>query len=129
MVATFGVGQVFFSLIWFFLFVIWIMLVFRVSGDLFRSDMSGFTKVLWLLFMIALPYIGVFTYLLVRGGEMAKNEMAAATAQEQAVRDYIRSAAGGAPSVADELERLAALRDRGVIDQAEFDRLKAKALG
>jgi hypothetical protein len=129
MLAAFGVGQVVWSLIWFFLFFLWIMLLFNVFGDLFRDrSLSGITKVLWILFLIATPYLGVFVYLIVRGGGMAERQVAMAQKQEDAVRQYIQGAAGTAPSVADELTRLAALKDQGVIDDAEFASLKAKLL-
>ena len=127
--SDFGVGQVVVSLIWFFLFFLWIMLVFHVIGDIFRSrDLSGGGKALWLLVVIALNYIGVFIYLIVRGAKMHEHDAAAFAANEAAAREYIRNAAGQAPSAADELERLAGLKDRGVIDEAEFATLKAKVL-
>lgn len=126
--ATFGVGQVLWSLFWLFLFVIWIILLLRVFTDIFRSrDLSGAVKVIWTLFVIITPYLGVFVYLIARGGKMAENELRVAQAQEDAVRSYIRDAAGGG-GVASELERLASLRDQGVIDADEFARLKAKLL-
>lgn len=128
--ADFGVGQVVWSFVWFFLFFVWIMLLFRVFGDLFRStDMRGVTKVLWVLFVIVLPYLGVFCYLITRGDKMAAREVGDAQAREESVRQYIRESAGTSASPADELERLASLRERGVIDDAEFARLKAKVLG
>ena len=128
--AEFGVGQVVWSLVWFFLFFVWIMLLFRVFGDLFRStDMRGMTKVLWVLFVIVLPYLGVFCYLIARGDKMAARESRDAQAYEDSVRQYIRETAGTSASAADELERLAGLRERGVIDDAEFGRLKAKVVG
>lgn len=128
-VAAFGVGQVVWSALWITIFVLWLMLVFRVFGDIFRSDMSGIAKVIWTLFVIITPFLGVFVYLIVRGGEMARNEVAAATRQEEQLQQYIRQAAGTAESPAAELERLAGLRDKGVIDEAEFARLKARVLG
>ena len=127
--AEFGVGQVVWSMFWFFLFVIWILLVIRVFADIFRSrDLGGVAKVLWTLLVILTPYLGVFLYLIVRGRKLAENEQRAAVEQQEAVRAYIRDAAGSG-SVADELERLAGLRDRGIIDEAEFGRLKAKVVG
>lgn len=127
--ADFGVGQVVLSLLWFFLFVLWIMLVFHVIGDVFRSrDLSGGGKAMWLLFVIAFPYVGIFVYLVVRGAKMHEHDLAALTANEAAAREYIRSAAGTSASPADELERLAGLKERGVIDDAEFAALKAKVL-
>lgn len=127
--AEFGVGQVLWSMVWFFLFVIWIMLVFRVFADIFRSnDMGGVAKVIWTLLVILTPYLGVFIYLILRGGKMAANENQVAIQQEEAVRGFIRNAAGGT-GAADELERLVSLRDRGVIDANEYAALKAKVIG
>jgi hypothetical protein len=127
--AEFGVGEVLLSMFWFFLFFLWIMLLFRVFADVFRSrDMSGFAKVLWLVFVIVLPYLGVFVYLIVRGNKMAEHEIADVQAQQAAMQDYIRSAAGTG-SAAEELTRLADLRDRGVIDDSEFSSMKAKLVG
>ena len=129
LLATFGVGEVLLSLIWFFLFFVWIMLLLQVFFDIFRShDMSGGVKALWIIFVILLPYIGVLVYLIVRGGKMAQNEVAAAQAQDQMAKEYIRSAVGTG-SAADELHRLADLKDRGVIDEVEFQALKAKVIG
>ena len=92
MLAEFGTGQVFWSLLWFFLFFIWLGLLFQVFGDIFRSrDMSGIAKALWSLLVIVLPYFGVFLYLIVRGPKMQQNAIAAAKAQDEAMRDYIRT--------------------------------------
>jgi hypothetical protein len=124
----FGTGQVFWSMLWFFLFFIWIWLLITVFGDIFRShDMGGFAKFLWVMFVIFLPYLGVFVYLIARGHKMSEHAMEAAQAQQ----DYIRQVAGtsGGGSTADELARLADLKSQGVIDDAEFQRLKAKAIG
>jgi predicted membrane protein len=127
--AEFGVGEVLLSMFWFFLFFLWIMLLFRVFADVFRSrDLSGVAKVLWLVFVIVLPYLGVFVYLIVRGNKMAEHEIADVQAREAAMQDYIRSAAGTG-SAAEELTRLADLRDRGVIDDSEFSSMKAKLVG
>lgn len=128
MIASFGVGQVFLSFIMFFLFVTWIMLVFRVFGDLFGNHaMSGAKKVSWIVGIIVFPFLGVFSYLVVHGRSMAENQMRAAQAQEAAVRNYIRDAAGS--SGVDELARLAELRSSGAIDDAEFAALKARIIG
>jgi hypothetical protein len=127
MLATFTVLQVFWSMLWFFLFFMWIMLVFRVFGDLFRDqETGGFAKVLWIVFIIALPFLGVFVYLVARGNKMAEREVAAVQAQDQAARQYIKEAAG--VSAADELQRLSELKDKGVISDAEFASLKAKLI-
>ncbi len=130
MVASFGLFEVFISMIWFFIFVMWLMLVFRVFADIFRShDMGGASKVIWSIFVILLPFLGVFVYLIARGGKMAKNEQAAAVAQQEAMSAYIRQAAGTSASAADELAKLESLKASGTIDEAEFQRLKAKIVG
>lgn len=127
--ADFGVGQVLWSLLWFFLFVIWIMILFYVFTDIFRSkDLGGVAKTLWVLFVIFLPYLGVFVYLIARGNKMAENTVKAAQEQDAAARAYIRDAAGSGGGAAAELARLADLRDKGVIDDAEFQTLKAKVI-
>ena len=130
MIATeWGVGQVFWSMLWFFLFFIWIWLLIVVFGDIFRSqDLGGWAKAIWCIFIILVPYLGVFVYLIARGGKMHEHAMAAAQAQDQAMRAYVRDAAGTGGSTADELARLADLREKGVISDAEFEQLKAKAL-
>jgi len=128
--ADFGSGQVFWSMLWFFLFFIWIWILITVFADIFRShDMGGFAKAIWVLFVIILPYLGVFVYLIARGHKMSEHAMEAAQAQDAAARAYIQQAAGTSGSTADELARLASLKDQGVIDDAEFQRLKAKAIG
>jgi hypothetical protein len=129
MLAEFGTGQVFWSLLWFFLFFIWLGLLFQVFGDIFRSrDMSGIAKALWSFLVIVLPYFGVFLYLIVRGPKMQQNAIAAAKAQDEAMRDYIRTAAGPT-STADELARLADLHTSGKLDDAEYKAAKAKLIG
>jgi Short C-terminal domain/Phospholipase_D-nuclease N-terminal len=127
--AEFGTGQVFWSFLWFFLFFIWIWLLIVVFGDIFRShDLSGWAKAIWCIFIIFLPYLGVFVYLIARGGKMHEHAVASAQAQDQAMRQYVREAAGTGGSTADELARLADLREKGVISDAEFEQLKAKAM-
>ncbi|MFL6204312.1 MAG: SHOCT domain-containing protein [Acidimicrobiales bacterium] len=125
--ADFGTGQVFWSMFWFFLFFIWIMILFRVFGDIFASkDLSGGSKAMWTIFVILLPYLGVFVYLVARGDEMGKHAIEAARAQDAASREYIQSVATS--SSADELAKLAALKADGTLSQAEFDAAKAKLL-
>jgi hypothetical protein len=129
MLAEFGTGQVFWSMLWFFLFFIWLGLLFQVFGDIFRSrDMSGISKALWSFLVIVLPYFGVFLYLIVRGPKMQQNAIAAAKAQDEAMRDYIRTTAGPT-STADELARLADLHTSGKLDDAEYKAAKAKLIG
>jgi len=131
LLAEFGTGQVLWSIIWFFLFFIWIWLLIVVFGDIFRSDdLSGWGKALWTIFIIVVPYLGVFVYLIARGHKMQDRQMAAAAQQEAQFRSYVQDAASGSggASAADEIARLADLRDRGVISDAEFQQAKAKAL-
>ena len=107
---AFGLLDVFFSMIWFFLFVMWIVLVIRVFGDIFRSDdMGGFLKVIWMLFVMAVPLLGVFMYIILRGRTMTANDLKAAQAQQEAFNAYVRQAAGSPAGVADELAKLAGL--------------------
>jgi Short C-terminal domain/Phospholipase_D-nuclease N-terminal len=129
MLAEFGTGQVFWSMLWFFLFFIWIWLLIVVFGDLFRSpDLSGWGKALWTIFIIVVPYLGVFVYLIARGHKMQQHAMDAAKAQDAAMREYVQSVAP-ASGGAEEIARLADLRDKGVLSEAEFQQAKAKALG
>ena len=127
MLATFGVGQVLWSIVWFFIFFLWLMLLFQVTLDIFRShDLSGPAKALWILLVVVFPYLGVLLYVILRGGKMHEHQVGA---QQAAIEQYIRSAGGSPPSPSEELHRLAELRDRGVIDDDEFARLKAKVIG
>ena len=90
--ADFGTGQVLWSIFWFFVFFIWIMLLFHVFGDIFRSpDLSGASKAVWSVFVILLPYLGVFIYLIARGDKMQEHAIVQAQAMEEAQRAYIRS--------------------------------------
>jgi len=89
--ANFGTGQVFLEILYFFLFIIWIWLLIMVFVDIFRSpELSGLGKALWVLFVIVLPYLGVFIYLIARGGKMHEHAVQAAAAQDAAMRQYIR---------------------------------------
>jgi hypothetical protein len=127
--AEFGTGQVFWSIVWFTLFFIWIWLLIVVFGDIFRSpDLSGWSKAIWTIFVIFLPYLGVFVYLIARGHKMSEHAIAQAQAMQEAQNSYIKSVAGSATSPADELAKLAALRDQGAISEAEFASMKAKVV-
>jgi hypothetical protein len=127
--AEFGSGQVLWSLLWFVMFFIWIWILITVFADIFAShDLSGWGKAIWVIFVIVVPYLGVFVYLIARGHKMSEHAKEAAQAQDAAARQYIQQAAGTAGSPADELHRLADLKDRGVIDDAEFQKLKAKVV-
>jgi hypothetical protein len=121
--------SVFMTMLWFFLFVIWIMILFRVFADIFRShDMGGFAKTLWIIFVIFLPFLGVLVYVIARGDNMTKHAMEDAKAQDEAFQAYVQQAAGTS-GPGDELTKLAALRDSGQITPAEFEAGKAKILG
>jgi len=127
--SDFGTGQVFLSMLWFFLFFIWIWLLIVVFSDLFRShDLGGWAKAAWVIGIIILPYLGVLLYLIVRGHKMAEHAQQAALAQDAAAKAYIQQAAGSSGSTADEIQRLADLKAQGVISDAEFEAGKAKAL-
>ncbi len=111
-----------------FLWVIWIWILIYVFIDIFRSrDLSGWAKALWFIFVLFIPLIGVLVYLIARGGKMHEHAVQAAQEQDQEARAYIRQAAGS-PNPADQLAKLADLRDRGVITPDEFEREKAKVL-
>jgi competence protein ComGC len=123
-----GAGQVLWSFLWFFMFFIWIWLLIVVFSDIFRShDLGGFAKFLWVIFVIVLPYLGVFLYIIIRGHKMNEHALQQAQAQEAATRQYVQSVAG-APSAADEIARLADLKAAGTITEEEFQAGKAKAL-
>lgn len=128
--AEWGTGQVFASMIWFFLFFIWIWLLIDVFADIFRSDdLSGWGKAGWTIFVIVLPYLGVFVYLIARGRKMGEHKIEAAQARDSQFRQYVQQAAShNGHTAADELTRLAELRDTGVLTDAEFEQAKAKAL-
>ena len=91
--AEFGTGQVLWSILWFFLFVMWISLVFSIFGDIMRSEMSGWSKALWSFAIIFLPFIGIFMYLIVNGDSMGARSVKAAQEQQNAVDGYIRDVA------------------------------------
>ncbi len=111
-----------------FLWVLWIWILIYVFIDIFRShDLSGWAKALWFLFVLFIPLVGVLVYLIARGGEMHERAVQQAQQQDQEVRRYIQqTAAQGTP--ADQLAKLADLRDRGVITADEFEQQKAKIL-
>ena len=121
--------DLFWAMLWFFLWIAWISLVISVVMDIFRSqDLNGMGKALWSLFVIILPFLGVFVYLIARGDSMAQRNMDNLNRQQQASQDYIRSVASSGGSVADELTKLGSLRDQGAITDAEFQAQKSKLL-
>jgi type VI protein secretion system component VasK len=119
--------DLFLTMLWFFLFFIWIFILIQILIDIFRSrDMGGFPKALWVIFIIVLPFLGVLIYLIARGGKMHQHQVEDAEKQQQAFDSYVRQAAGG--DTADQLHKLADLKDRGVITEDEFNAQKAKLL-
>jgi len=125
----FPVLGLFWTLMFWFLWLAWIMLVFRVIIDIFRSsDLGGAGKAFWALFVIVLPWFGVLMYVIVRGGSMSERDAQQAAAHEEALQAYIRRTATPV-SAADELSKLAALKTQGVITEAEYAQQKAKLLG
>ena len=120
---------VFWSMFIFFIWILWFMLLFRVFIDIFRSDdLGGGGKALWAIFVILVPFLGIFVYLIARGKDMGKRDMAQAQAQDAQFRAYVQDAAGSGGSSADQLAKLADLKDRGVISDAEFQQQKSKIL-
>jgi Phospholipase_D-nuclease N-terminal/Short C-terminal domain len=110
----------------FFLWILWFFLLFKIIFDVFRRhDVGGGKKVLWLIFILFVPFIGVFAYIIANGDDMAKRDMARAQSQQAQFNDYVQSVAGGP---AQEIDKAKQLLDSGAITQAEFDSLKAKAL-
>ena len=120
---------VFWTIFEIFLWVIWFWILITVFIDIFRSqDLSGWGKALWFLFVLFIPLIGVLVYLIVRGSSMHERAVQQAQQQDEAFRSYVQQAAGEQPSTADQLAKLADLRDRGVITPQEFENQKAKIL-
>jgi len=125
---SYPVLGVFWTILMIFLWVIWFWILITIIIDIFRShDLSGWVKALWFVFILFLPLIGVLVYLIARGGKMHEHQVRDAQLQEEQLRSYVQEAAGSQSS-ADQLTKLADLRDRGVITAEEFDREKAKIL-
>lgn len=120
--------EIFWIMLWFFLWIMWIWLLIKVFADIFRADFSGWAKAGWIIFVIILPFLGVLVYLIAHGGSMGERDMAQMAAAEQAQRKYIQEAAGTGGGTAAELEKLASLRDKGVLSNEEFEAQKAKLL-
>ncbi len=117
-------------LFWTFAFVAYLFAIFAIIGDLFRDHkLAGGWKAVWIIFLIFLPFLTALVYLIARGKGMAERSQAAAADAQQATDAYIRQAAGSSASPAEEIAKAKALLDAGSITQAEYDTLKAKALG
>ncbi len=120
----------FLSFLYIALFVIWIFIAVSVFIDIFRSDdLGGFAKALWVIGVIILPYLGVFLYLVIRGGSMQERRVQEAAKAQENFRQYVQQTAGTTTDTAGQLEKLAALRDQGVLTPEEFAAQKAKLLG
>ena len=128
--SSYPVLDAFLTMLYFFLFIIWIWLLIMVFMDVFRShDMGGLAKALWVIFIIILPFLGVFVYLIARGGKMHERAAAQAAEQQKAFDQYVKQAAGSSgESSADQLHKLADLKSQGVLSDAEFEAQKAKIL-
>jgi uncharacterized membrane protein YcjF (UPF0283 family) len=128
--SSYPVLDAFLTMLYFFLFIIWIWLLIMVFMDIFRShDMGGWAKALWVIFIIVLPFLGVFVYLIARGGKMHERAADQAAQQQQAFDQYVKQAAGTpGESSADQLHKLADLKTQGVLTDAEFEAQKAKIL-
>jgi Short C-terminal domain/Phospholipase_D-nuclease N-terminal len=120
--------DVFWTMLIFFVWILWIWLLFTVFADLFRRhDISGWVKTAWIVFVILLPFLGVFVYLITQNVGMTERQLQRTRAQQEQFDDYVRQTAG-ATGAAAEIEKAKALLDSGAITQAEFDAIKQKAL-
>jgi ABC-type multidrug transport system fused ATPase/permease subunit len=122
--------DLFWAMLWFYLFFIWIWLLISLFGDIFRSDdLGGWGKAGWTIFIIVLPFLGVLVYLIARGKSMQERALKQAAEQEKMNRQYIQEVSGAAAtSTADEIAKLAALKDQGVLTNEEFNAQKAALL-
>jgi hypothetical protein len=129
LIADFTFFDAFWSMLVFFLWVMWFWLLFTIWTDIFRRhDISGWGKGLWLIFTIVLPFLGAFVYLITQDDGMKKRGVARARRDRQELDEYVRETAGSGDSPAAQIERGKELLDRGVITQEEFDVLKTNAL-
>jgi uncharacterized protein (DUF58 family) len=127
---TYPILDIFWTMLEVFAFVIWIWLLIVVFSDIFRShDLSGGGKAAWFILVLILPLLGVLIYLIVRGGSMHERAVAQAKQEQQAFDEYVKQVSTSGPSSADQLAKLADLRAKGVLSDAEFEAEKAKVLG
>ena len=123
--------DVFWTMLEFFLWIMWFFVLFRVIGDIFRNhESTGWNKALWLILVLFVPFLGVLIYVIVHGNDMGRRSMARAEEQQRALQDYFQKTAGpgGGGSSADELAKLAELKEKGVLNEAEYQQAKAKIL-
>jgi len=122
-------GGIFWTMLGLFLFIVWFWILIAIFSDIVRShDMGGWAKALWVIFVVVLPFLGILVYLIARGGKMQERSLAQARRQQEAFDAQVRQAAGASGSV-DELARLADLKEKGALTDAEFQAQKAKILG
>ncbi|HEY3942494.1 MAG TPA: SHOCT domain-containing protein [Acidimicrobiales bacterium] len=127
--VTWGTGQVVLDMLWFFLFVVEIWLIVTVFVDIFRRhDMKGWLKAFWVVFVVVVPLAGIVLYLIIYGSEMRVHALQAARRQEATFGSSGVPRAGGSGGLVDDLHRLVELRERGVITDEEFDRIKGRIL-
>ena len=126
----FSLWDVFLSMFWFMLLVAWIWMLIAIVSDIFRDrELGGGAKAMWTLFLIFLPWVGALAYLIFRGGSMGERSAQAARANEAQFRSYVQEAAGSTTSSpAEELRKLAELRESGAISAEDFEQAKAKVL-
>ena len=125
---TYPILDIFWTMLEVFVFVLWIWLLIAIFTDIFRShDLSGGGKAAWFIIVLIVPLLGVLIYLIVRGGSMHERAVAQAKQEQQDFDDYVRQV-GGSGNTADQLSKLADLRAKGVLSEAEFDAEKAKLL-
>jgi hypothetical protein len=128
LLASYPTGGVLWSMFVFFMWILWFMLLFTVFGDLFRRhDIGGWGKTGWVIFVILLPFLGVFVYLIAEGKGMAERNVKQAQASQADMDSYIKSVASSG-SAADQIAQAKQLLDSGAITQAEYDQIKSKAL-
>jgi Short C-terminal domain/Phospholipase_D-nuclease N-terminal len=126
---TYPLADLFGTMLGFFLLIIWFWLLIIVFSDIFRShDMGGGAKALWVIFVIILPFLGIFVYLIARGGKMQERAAAQAAEQQKAFDSYVKETAGAGTNSTEQLAKLADLKQQGVITDAEFESQKAKIL-
>jgi hypothetical protein len=127
---TYPLADLFGTMLGFFVLVIWFWLLIVVFSDIFRShDLGGGAKTLWVIFVIVLPFLGIFVYLIARGGKMHDRAATQAAQQQKAFDSYVKETAGAGNSSADQLAKLADLKQQGDLTDAEFEAQKAKILG
>ena len=126
---TYPLADLFGTMLGFFVLVIWIWLLIVVFSDIFRShDLGGVAKALWVIFVIVLPFLGIFVYLIARGGKMQERAAAQAEQQQKAFDAYVKETAATGSDSTEQLAKLAELKQQGVITEAEFDSQKKKIL-